>query len=169
MFKLFFAKRGGARPDNHKRLGSLCLLLLFGGGGCHTVPPLPPVSLEDPGWSLRQGQAVWQRNRHAPELAGDVLLATRADGRALVQFSKPPFPLVVAQKTAESWEVRIPTQNQFYSGRGRAPARLIWLYLPSLLSGGEAPKGWSWQKQEGNHWHLENHSTGEVLDGYFTE
>jgi hypothetical protein len=118
---------------------------------------------------LRQGQAVWQRNRRAPELAGEVLLATREDGHVLVQFSKPPFPLVVAQKTADTWEVRIPTQNQFYSGRGRPPARLIWLYLPSLLSGGEPPKGWSWQKQEGNRWHLENPSTGEVLDGYFTE
>ncbi|MDB6056500.1 MAG: hypothetical protein JWO95_344, partial [Verrucomicrobiales bacterium] len=67
--------------------------------GCRTMKPLPPANLKEPGWTVREGQAVWKRKASEPEIAGEILLATRSDGRAFVQFSKNPFPLVIAQST----------------------------------------------------------------------
>ncbi len=144
-------------------------LMLPAFSGCRTVPPLPPVNLQEPGWTVREGQAVWQMKRGAPELAGDILMATRPDGRSFVQFSKSPFPLMIAQATANTWEVQVPTQNKRYSGHGRPPARLIWLWLPRVLSGQPPPKGWTWRKLVNGSWRLENPSSGESLEGYFAQ
>src|SRR3954454_11899974 len=44
--------------------------------GCSTAP-MHPVNLKEPGWTLREGQAVWKRNRNATEIAGEVLVANR--------------------------------------------------------------------------------------------
>src|SRR5947209_13050077 len=95
------------------------LPLLFAATGCRMMRrPLPPVNLQEPGWIVREGQAVWRTKRGAQEIAGEVLVATRSDGRALVQFSKNPFPLLIGQITPHSWELRVPTQNKRYSGHG---------------------------------------------------
>ena len=133
--------------------------------GCRTG--LPPTDLKAPGWTLRQGQAVWSRERGAGEIAGDLLVATRADGSAFVQFTKTPFPFVVARSSAGRWEVEFPTQDKRYSGRGTPPRKLIWLYLPRMLSGAAAPSGWTWHLSA-NEWHLQNLKSGETLEGYFT-
>jgi hypothetical protein len=142
----------------------LCLAVFL---GCHTVPPLPQANFKEPGWNVKEGQAVWCRKKNEPELAGEFLLATR-DDRAFVQFTKTPFPLLTAQKNAHSWELEIPTENRRYSGPGAPPKRIIWLQLPGLLAGQPPPKGWSWEFS-GNHWHLANSRTGETLDGYFLQ
>src|SRR5262245_61422206 len=76
---------------------------------CRTVP-LPPANLAEPGWVLREGQAVWRPNREAPELAGDILLATNISGRTFVQFTKTPFPLVIVQSTTNSWQIEAPSE-----------------------------------------------------------
>src|SRR5437879_10323028 len=81
----------------------VCMLTLIGLTSCGTISPLPKVSLTDPGWSVRQGQAIWRPKRGGPELAGELLVATHANGAALVQFTKTPFPLVLAQKNGDSW------------------------------------------------------------------
>ncbi len=148
-------------------LAALALLCSLPLAACRTAPPLGPVNLKDPGWTIRQGQAVWKRKRDAPEIAGELLVATRKDGRALVQFTKNPFPLIIAQSAQDAWEVRVPMQNRFYSGHGKPPSRLIWLYLPRMLSGTPPPKGWSW-RSDSNGWKLENGRTGESLEGYFS-
>jgi hypothetical protein len=109
---------------------------------------------------------VWQTKSGAPEMAGELLLANRPDGRTLVQFSKGPFPFMIAQLTTNSWEVQVPTQNQWYSGHGQPPKRLILLYLPRLLSGAPPPKGWHWQWLDQDHWRLENPRSGETLEGF---
>jgi hypothetical protein len=147
---------------------ALPCLLLLAAAGCQTVAPLPAVNLDEPGWTVRHGQAVWRRERGAPEIAGDILAAWRGP-RVFVQFSKPPFPLVVAQKTGAAWEIQVPAQNQRYSGRGKPPGRLIWLYIPEVLQGRAAPKGWSWQSHDQAGWRLENPKTGQFLEGYFAE
>lgn len=184
MFKLFWAAgqrntictirksrtfkrlRRNSRPPVG-RLKLLLLLLLIGATGCRTlVPPLPKVDLQEPGWTLREGQAVWHLPKSAQEIAGEVLLASRSDGRAFVQFIKPPFPLVIAQMTSNRWEVEFPPQNRRYAGRGKPPKRLIWLYLPRVLCGEAPPKNWIW-RQDNNRWHLENSAQRESLDGYF--
>src|SRR6185503_6749264 len=38
---------------------------------CRTTLTLPPVNLSEPGWTLRQGQALWRSKRDAPEIAGE--------------------------------------------------------------------------------------------------
>lgn len=132
------------------------------------MKPLPPANLKEPGWTVREGQAVWKRNASAPEIAGEILVATRTDGRAFVQFSKNPFPLVTAQSTPKGWQVEAPTENKFYSGHGKPPARLIFLYIPKLLAGEPAPEGWTYEKV-GDGYKLENHKNGESLEVYFTQ
>ncbi len=96
------------------------------------------------------------------------MVADGPDGEAFVQFSKTPFPLVVARETAHRWQVEFPPQNKHYSGHGAPPKRLIWLYLPRVLAGQAPPADWTW-RQESTGWHLENRTTGESLDGYFLQ
>ncbi len=144
-------------------LGLVLLLLL---AGCNTVPPLPAVDLTQPDWTVRQGQAVWKSGPKAPELAGDVLLATKPPNRTFVQFTKTPFPLLVAQTTGSTWEARIPMRNQRFSGRGRPPKRLIWLYLVKAIAGEPLPRKFKWTR-DGNNWRLENTARGEYIEGFF--
>ena len=143
------------------------LAVLIVAGACQSLPPLPRVNLEEAGWTVRQGQAVWHPRPDAPEIAGDIIVATNPDGRAFVQFSKSPLSLAVAQKTRASWEIEFPMQHRRYAGRGRPPARLLWLQLPDALTHKTLAKPWSWQLLPDDHWQLENPKTGESLEGYF--
>lgn len=149
-------------------LAALAGLAIIATTGCQMVSRLPAANLEEPGWTVRQGQAVWRRERGAPEITGEILVAWREE-RAFVQFSKPPFPLVTAQKTARAWELELPAQNQRYSGRGKPPHRLVLLYLPTILAGRPAPPGWTWQTLDQGGWRLHNRKTGQSLEGYFAE
>jgi hypothetical protein len=144
------------------------LLLVFGLAACSTVPPLPQADLKAPGWTVREGQAVWHRPNGGPEVAGEILLATRENGRAFVQFSKNGFPLLVAQTAPGRWQAEVPAENERYSGRGQPPARLLILYLPRALAGQPLPAGWSWETSADGNWTLANKKTGESLQGYFT-
>lgn len=148
------------------RLGfALCAAVAL--TGCRTLlPSLPPADFREPGWAVREGQAVWRLNKGKIELAGEVLVATNPDGRTVVQFSKSPFPLVSAQSTTNRWEVDFPPENRHYSGPGKPPKRLIWLYLPKIIAGESPPRHWSWYGDL-NHWRLENRKTGESLEGFF--
>jgi hypothetical protein len=134
---------------------------------CHTPPPLPPVDVKQPGWRLLQGQAVWSLPRHSAEIAGDILVASGPDGRDYVEFSKTPFPMVIAQANHNQWEVDFPLQNKHYAGPGEPPQRLIWLYLLRILAGQSAPQGWAWS-QDASGWKLQNQNTGESIAGYFS-
>ena len=147
---------------------TLCLGLLAV-SGCYTVPPFPPVDLKAPEWKIQQGQAVWRQKRSSPEIAGEILVATKPDGQAFIQFTKTPFPLINAQISGGKWQVEISMQNRRFSGKGRPPKRLIWLRLPSLLAGGKPPAGWSWRLENTKEWRLENRSSGELIEGYFTQ
>lgn len=144
----------------------LPLILLGLGNGCRTPVSFPPVDLNQPGWTLKQGQTVWHRQAGGEGVAGEILVASRPDGRAFVQFSKNPFPLVVAQCTTNDWMVEFPPQDKRYSGHGPPPPRIIFLQLPRVLSGLPPPKGWSWQKLNNGGWRLKNRSSGEFLDVY---
>ena len=112
---------------------------------------------------------IWRLPHGQREIAGDVMVATKANGDgAFVQFSKTPFPLVIGQASADRWQVEFPPQNRRYAGRGRPSKRLIWLYLPRVLSGEPPPKNWIWH-QDTNGWRLENTATGESLEGFFNQ
>jgi hypothetical protein len=140
--------------------------MLLANLGCQTGAPLPKVNLQEPGWAVHEGQAVWRLQHGTREIAGDLIVATGPDERSFVQFSKSPFPLVIAQRAEKKWAVEFPPQNKHYAGRGAPPLRLIWLYLPRVLTGQPPPKGWIWRSDK-EHWHLENPATGESLEGYF--
>src|SRR5204862_5812199 len=90
---------------------------------------LPPVNLNEPGWKIRRGQAVWKPNKSAPEIAGELTFASNPDGRAVLEFTKTPFPIAVAQVTSNQWQIEFPAQQKRFSGRGRPPARIGWLQL----------------------------------------
>ena len=141
------------------------VLLLVTLGACRTVPPLPKLNFSEPGWTVRQGQAIWRSKRDAPEMAGELLVATHSDGRAFVQFTKTPLPLAVAQSAPDAWQIEFPVQNKRYTGRGEPPASILWLQLPRCLSGARPVKPWSWQLLDNGRWRLENRATGETLEG----
>lgn len=163
---LNLAGRVPSLPAHRLNLWGLCALLGVFLAGCATVT-FPPVNLNEPGWTVRQGQAVWTRKRGGQGIAGDILLATRPDGQTFVQFSKTPFPLVVAQTTSQAWTFEVPAQNKRYSGHGEPPQRIIFLQLPRVLSGQPPPPGWTWKAIDNGGWHLENNVSGESLDVYF--
>lgn len=145
------------------------LLLLLACAGCESlVKPLPPLNLEQSGWTVRQGQAVWKlptRGNH--DIAGEVIVATSND-TAFVQFTKTPFPILIGQLSPNRWQVQLPPQNKRYAGPGLPPKRLLWLYLPRALMGKPLPPRWSWTDSEGN-WRLENQKTGETIEGFFSQ
>jgi hypothetical protein len=145
------------------------LLALASFLGCRALgPSLPRANLQEPGWTVREGQAVWHLPQSTVELAGEVLVATRADGRAFVQFTKTPFPLVSGQTTRKLWEVDFPPEQRHYFGWGTPPERIIWLYLPRALTTRPLPKNWSWHEDK-NGWKLENRTKKEFLEGCFNQ
>lgn len=159
----------GKNPSIGLRFVSLCLggsILVVFLAGCHTAP-LPPVNLSEPGWKLREGQAVWRSGKRASEIAGELQLATHPDGRVWLQFTKSPIPLVVAQISSNHWQIQFVPQNRAFSGPGQPPARLGWLQFAHAVSGATPTPGWSWQKQADGSWRLENAASGEVIAGYF--
>lgn len=157
---------------------ALCLLAL---AGCRTIAPLPPADLSQPGWTVRTGQAVWRAQRGAPELAGDLLVAVHAQGRTFVQFSKTPFPLVVAQTTPAGWQIHFAPNDRTLRGPGPPPPRFLWLHLAAgLLRGVPPPRNVECRAQTAEArdsvpapsappagmWRWVNHVTGETLEGF---
>ncbi len=132
---------------------------------CRTGPPLPPADFSSPGWKVQQGQAVWKPSKKRPELAGDLLLATNANGNDVVQFSKTPFSLASAQVADGAWQIEFGGGRYLWRGRGAPPARFIWFQLPRALNGVEPPRPWKFTLQAGGSWRLENTRTGEFLEG----
>jgi hypothetical protein len=126
------------------------------------------VNLSEPGWAIRQGQAIWRPpGKTSPEIAGELLLATRAGGATFVQFTKTPFPFAIAQTTSNRWQIEFPPQNRRYAAPGKPPARIVWFQLANALTGKPIAKGWTWQNS-GTNWQLKN-SSGESLEGYFAQ
>jgi len=144
----------------------LFLLLL---PGCISLPPLPAANFSEPGWTVRQGQAVWRQKRGAPDIAGEILVATNRSGDAFVQLTKNPFPLIIARTAGDAWQIEAPAENRRFARHGTPPARVkLWFLLPKALAGSTLPEPWAWQNSA-NHWQLENRSTGESLEGYLNQ
>jgi hypothetical protein len=129
--------------------------------------PLPKVNLSEPGWTTRQGQAVWQTGKNGPQIAGELLFASRPDGSTFMQFTKTPFPFAIAQTTTNAWEIEFPPQNLRFAHPGKPPARIVWFQLAHALTGKPPAKGWTWKNSDGN-FELKN-SSGESLEGYLAQ
>ena len=144
---------------------SLLLFLAVLGQGCRS---LPPADITAPGWSVRQGQAVWHRP-DGGEIAGELLVAQGPAARWVVQFIKTPFPLMLGQLTAQAWEVTIPTEKRHFSGPGNPPTKILLLHLPRALSGLPLARDLKWENDSSAHWKLSNLKSGEYLEGYLGE
>jgi hypothetical protein len=149
-----------------RRALSLALLgLLVLAPACRTTPHAPLFTATGPGWHVQEGQALWRPRQKMPELAGDLVMASHEDGRSLVQFTKTPLPMMLAQTTRTNWLIQFPPQRLSFSGRGRPSTRFLWLYLKPALSGEPLPAGLVYQRKPDGGWRLENRRTGESVEG----
>lgn len=135
--------------------------------GCQNAPPLPPVDLAAPGWRVQHGQAVWKPTRSRPELAGELILATRTNGDFFVQFAKTPFSLATAQVLNGQWQIEFGDGNRRWGGSGEPHSRFVWFQLPRALANGFLDKHWRFTNLTPDTWRLENLHTGETLEGGF--
>jgi LysM repeat protein len=159
--------RSTAGPPRFVRTLAVALLLLGLLNGCRTPRELQAaLDFSQPGWTVRQGQAVWRSQVQAPEIAGDLLVATHADGRSAIQFMKPPLPIVLAQRAPQGWQIQFFAQNHRYAGPGRPPQRLLWLQFTEALAGRLTTSGCRWSMRPDASWRLENVRTGESLEGF---
>jgi hypothetical protein len=115
------------------------------------------------------GQAIWRSDKNAAEIAGELVVATHPDGRAFLEFTKTPLPLVVVRTSPDSWQIQFDERNRSYSGHGQPPAESGWLQVARCLAGAAPPRQCRWERFEGGRWRLENISTGEMLEGYLTQ
>ena len=120
------------------------------------------------GWHIQQGQAIWRPERGLPEVGGDLVLVSNADGRSLIQFDKTPLSMVFAQTTTNRWLIRFPQWQMSFSGHGTGPTRFAWLYLPAALTGKPLPAPLRFERKPGGNWRLENTRTGEIMEGYLS-
>ena len=135
---------------------------------CRTAPPLPPVDLQAAGWEVRQGQAVWTSARGATGVAGELIVASGADGAGFVQFAKPPFTLVTAHAQAGVWGLELHQTRRHLRGAGQPPARIVWFALVEAVAGRMPGGGWQFAREGPANWRLANPGTGEILEGYLT-
>jgi len=134
--------------------------------GCRTIGTISPIDLAEPGWRVRQGQAVWQMPGKRPELAGELTLAMNADGRCFLEFAKVPFPFVRAKCTGSRWEIEFPPQKLRFAGGGAPPKRLAWLQVCRALAGKEARAPWRLERRADGSWRLDNTRNKESVEGY---
>lgn len=135
--------------------------------GCRTTHPLPPADFSAPGWHVQQGQAVWKPSASRPEVAGDLLLATNVNGNFFIQYSKIPFPLVMAQVSGGQWQIQFGADKYSWHGHGTPPNRSGWFQLPRALLDPNLGGSWQFTHVETNSWRLQNSHTGETLEGEF--
>jgi len=147
----------------------LVFVCLFGSIlGCRTATqPISKMRIEA-GWQTRQGQAVWKPGRGRPELAGELFVALASSDRCFVEFTKTPFPVVVALRNSGRWWLELPGARRTYSGKGNPPSQLLWLYLGQALANEALPVNFEFERKLDGTWRLKNASTGEVLEGYLS-
>jgi len=84
----------------------------------------------------------------------------------MIQFTKTPLPLVMAQTTGTNWLIRFPPRQMGFRGRRTPPARFAWLHLHSLLAGEKLSDRFQGELGPDGSWRLENTRSGETIKGY---
>jgi hypothetical protein len=133
------------------------------------MPKLPPIDTSAPGWKVRQGQALWRNKADAPEIAGEIILASNANGGAFVQFLKNPLPLVTAQVTPKQWQIEFIPEKRNFSGPGKPPKQLLWLHLLRGLQSITPPPPLELAKTADGGTRIENKRTGERIILFLNE
>jgi hypothetical protein len=141
---------------------ALCLSTAWG-IGCSRIVTVPEVDLDDPRWTIWEGQALWTPRSDLSAVAGELIVARTDDGDVLVSFSKPPFPIFTCQSTGTRWRIDFIDKGRSYSGFGRPPKKFVWFRLPDLLEGASPPKHWEVGEETNNDWLLLNRKTGEKI------
>src|ERR1051325_3282513 len=150
---------------NLSKLHSLFwFVFLVGAGACRTVPHLAPANLSEPGWAIREGQAVWRPKKEGPGIAGELLVASQRNGETFLQFTKTPLPFVVARTTTNGWQIEFVARHREFSGYGQPPTLFGWLHLARCVAGTAPPPEWRWEKFADDRWRLENRISGETLE-----
>lgn len=139
----------------------LCFLV-----GCRTGPLMKSLVIDEKTWTVRRGQAVWQAGRNAPQIAGDLLVATNRDDQSVVHFTKAPFPTIIAQATPTQWQVQFFPERRTLSGPGQPPDEIVWFQLSRALAGIPVTPPWTFQTQNESGWQLKSSASGERLEGY---
>jgi hypothetical protein len=147
-------------------LGLALLALLPLCSGCRAPRDSDLFATSGPGWRIQEGQAIWRPRRGIPELGGDIVMASHADGRCVVQFIKTPLPLVLAQTSRTNWLIEFPPRQMGFMGRGAPSQRFAWLHLHAALEGKALPAGFRFQQKPEGGWRLENPGSGETVDGF---
>jgi hypothetical protein len=147
----------------------LLLSLTVALSGCATMPKLPAIDTSAPGWKVRQGQALWRSKSNAPEIAGEIVLATNSNGGAFVQFLKNPIPLVTAQVTPKQWQIEFVPEKRNFSGPGKPPKQLLWLHLLGGLQSITPPPPLEFAKTADGGTRIENKRTGERIILFLNE
>jgi hypothetical protein len=142
--------------------------LLALGGGCMTAPDKTLFAVSGPGWTVRQGQAIWRPGPRYPELAGEIVLAQNPDGRGSLQFTKTLLPVALAQTTRTNWLIQFPPQRLGFAGSGTPPQRFLWLHLAAALNGQRLPEKLRFTRSPDGGWRLENKGTGEFVEGFLS-
>jgi hypothetical protein len=147
---------------------SCFLALLLAGFGCGTSSQKILFTVSGPGWTVKEGQALWRPGRQFPELAGEIVLAQHDNHCCSIQFTKTPLPILLAQTTGTNWMIQFPPRQMSFSGRGAPPRRFAWLYLHAAMAGEPIPKELRFERKPEGGWRLENTRTGETLEGFLT-
>ena len=145
--------------------GPLLLVIVVLSTGCQTSKK-SLFTVFGPGWRVQEGQALWRPRDGLPELGGDLVMASHADGLCAIEFVKTPLALVVAQTTRTNWLVRFPPRDMGFAGRGKPSVRFAWLHLHAALSGEPLPPQFRFERKPERAWRLENMRTGETLEGF---
>ena len=147
------------------QVGAVSLLLFICGwlAGCVSRQPLPPLDTSAPGWTVRQGQALWRPDEDKPEVVGDVVLSVHPQAGMFVQVSKT-LPILSARLAPDAWEFNAIAQQKVYSGGGSPPDRISWLQALLVIDGAEAASRWSVARPSDKYLLLENSHTGERLE-----
>lgn len=140
-----------------------CLVLSAGLFVSCATRQMPAWDISAPGWSTREAAALWRPDSRSPELAGELSIATRADGSRLVQFSKQGVPVVIARTGPAGWDIGSPFREQSRGGAGRPPA-WSWFLIDGFPPSQPADKKWSLKVESDGRWILENSKRGERLE-----
>ena len=128
---------------------------------------MAPVNLQERGWTVHRGQALWLPKAGAQELAGTILIASSDSGEDFIHFSKGPLEIVLARRNGDAWMIDIPAFEKSYGGRGNAPRRIGWFQLANSVNHQPTSHDWHWSGVVDGRWNLSNARTGERLEGFF--
>jgi hypothetical protein len=149
------------------RLALLSALLGFH-VGCQSVPD-PGLQLQiGPDWRIQSGQAIWLPRPEGPELAGELIFASGPGGECYLEFTKTPLTLVTVMRDRDRWSFKSPEGKRTYSGRGKPPSQIAWLYLRQALTGEKLPEALRFEQTPDGNWRLHNTKTGETLKGFLS-